>query len=57
VPSDYPISQLLEDMITTFRDAAIYIVPAAILVATVAFVIAWFMDSIDIAGRSFGRHR
>lgn len=54
---DYPVSQMIADMTATITQAAVYIVPAAILVSAVAFVLAWFMDSIDFAGRTFGRHR
>lgn len=54
---EYTVPQMIQDMMTTFQQAAVYIVPAAILVSAVAFVLAWFMDSIDFAGRTFGRHR
>lgn len=54
---DYTVSQMIADMTSTIQQAAVYIVPAAIFVAGVAFVIAWFMDSIDFAGRTFGRHK
>lgn len=55
--SDYTVSQMMQDLTATITQAGIYIIPAAILIAVVAFVLAWFMDSIDIAGRTFGRHR
>jgi len=53
----YTVAQMVADMTQTFTQASVYVVPAAILVSTVAFVLAWFMDSIDFAGRTFGRHR
>jgi len=53
----YTVAQMMSDIMAVIKDAAIYIIPAAILVAVVAFVLAWFMDSIDFAGKSFGRHR
>jgi ABC-type Fe3+ transport system permease subunit len=57
MPPDYPLSQLITDLMTTFQDSAAIVVPVACVVGAVAFVIAWFMDSIDVAGRTFGRHR
>jgi len=53
----YTVAQMVADITQTFTQASVYVVPAAILVSTVAFVLAWFMDSIDFAGRTFGRHR
>lgn len=53
----YTVEQMIQDMMVTVQDAAIYIVPAAILIAVVAFIVAWFMDAVDIAGKTFGRHR
>lgn len=53
----YPVSQMITDIVSVMRDSAIYLIPAAIIVAVVAFILAWFMDSVDIAGRTFGRHR
>lgn len=57
MPPEYPVEQLMIDMMSAFRENAVYIVPCALLAAAVAFIVAWFMDSIDIAGKSFGRHR
>lgn len=53
----YTVAQMMADIMSTITQAGIYIIPAACLVAAVAFVLAWFMDSIDFAGRTFGRHR
>lgn len=55
--ADYSVSQMMVDMIAIVRDAAIYIVPASILIGAIAFIVAWFMDATDLAGRAFGRHR
>lgn len=57
MPIDYPVAQMMADIIAVIQDNMPYIVPAAILAGTVAFVIAWFNDAIDIAGKTFGRHR
>lgn len=57
MPEEYPVSQLLADMMAVIQDAMVYIVPAAILISASAFVIAWFLDAIDLAGKTFGRHR
>lgn len=57
MPDSYPVDQMIADMMSAFADAASYIVPAAIIVACVAFIVAWLMDSLDIAGKAFGRHR
>jgi len=57
MPEDYPVADLLLDIMAVIQDAAVYVVPAAILIGSAAFVIAWFTDSIDLAGKTFGRHR
>jgi len=57
MPEDYPVSQLLSDMMAVISDAMVYIIPAAILISGVAFVVAWFFDAIDLAGKTFGRHK
>lgn len=54
---DYPVSQMMIDVIAVIQDNMIYIVPVALLIASVSFIVAWFMDSLDIAGKTFGRHR
>lgn len=57
MPTDYPVSQLLLDMMAVITDAMIYIVPAAILAGTVAFVVRWFMYAINIGDWTFGGRR
>lgn len=57
MPPDYPAAQMMMDIMAVIQDNMPYIVPAALLVASVAFVVAWFSDAIDIAGKTFGRHR
>ncbi len=57
MPPDYSMLQLLSDMMAVIRDAAVYLVPSAIILGAVAFCIAWFNDAIDLAGKVFGRHR
>ena len=46
MPPDYPIQQLLIDMLAVIRDGAVYVVPAALLLAAVNFVVSWFMSAI-----------
>lgn len=57
MPPDYPISQLLLDMMSVITDGMVYIVPAAILAASVAFVIRWFMYAVNIGDWTFGGRR
>lgn len=57
MPTNYPVSQMMVDIIAVVRDAALYVVPAAIMVGVIAFMVAWFMDAVDIGGKTFGRHR
>lgn len=57
MPPNYPVSQMMSDVISVIQDNMTYIVPVALLVGVVAFVVAWLMDSLDIAGKTFGRHR
>jgi len=57
MPTDYPVSQMMADIMAVIPEAAVYVVPCACIVGAAAFVIAWFNDSIDIAGKTFGRHR
>lgn len=54
---DYPVSQFMEDVMTTVADSVPYIIPAGIFVAVVAFILAWFFYAVDIAGWTFGRKR
>jgi len=57
MPGDYTVAEMIADIIAVIQENMLYVVPAAILISAVAFVVAWFMDSIDIAGKTFGRHR
>jgi len=57
MPEDYPVSQLIEDMMAVIQDAMVYIVPAAIIAGSVAFVVRWFMYAVDVGDWSFGRKR
>jgi len=57
MPEDYPVSQMIADIMAVVQDNMVYVVPAALLIGSIAFVIAWFTDSIDLAGKTFGRHR
>lgn len=57
MPDEYTVQMLLADMMLTIKDAMIYIIPAAILAATVAFVIRWFMHAVNIGDWTFGGRR
>lgn len=57
MPEDYPVSQMMADILAVVQDNMVYIVPAALFIGSIAFVIAWFTDTIDLAGKTFGRHR
>jgi len=57
MPTDYPISQLLLDMMSVITDGMVYIVPAAILAGAVAFVTRWFMYAVNIGDWTFGGRR
>lgn len=57
MPTDYPPSQLMADMMAVIVDNMPYIIPAAILTAVVALVIRWFMYAIDVGSWTFGNRR
>lgn len=57
MPVEYPVSQLLADMMAVIQDGMVYIVPAAILAGCVAFVVRWFMYSINLGDWTFGSRR
>lgn len=57
MPSEYPIEILLSDMMAVIADGMQYIIPAAILAGSVAFVIRWFMIAINFGDWAFGRGR
>jgi len=57
MPEDYPVSQMMADIMAVIQDNMPYIIPVALLIATVAFVIRWFMYSVNIADWTFGNRR
>lgn len=57
MPQDYPIEALLQDMMSVVQDAMPYVVPSAILAASVAFIVRWFMYAINIGDWTFGSRR
>lgn len=57
MPEDYPIEQLLADMMSVIQDSMTYIVPAAIIAGSVAFIVRWFMYSIDVGSWTFGNRK
>lgn len=57
MPTDYPVEQMMSDIMAVIGDNMPYIVPAALLVAAVAFVVRWFMYSINIGDWTFGNRR
>jgi hypothetical protein len=44
MPEEYTTEQMLADILAVVQDNADMIVPAALLIAAVNFVIGWFMD-------------
>lgn len=57
MPEDYPVSQMMSDIMAVIQDNMPYIIPTALLVATVAFVIRWFMYAVNIGDWTFGNRR
>jgi hypothetical protein len=57
MPEEYPVSQLLSDMMSVIQEAMVYIVPAAILAGCAAFVVRWFMEAVYIGNWTFGRRK
>lgn len=57
MPESYPVSQLLSEMMQVIQEAMVYIIPAAIIAGTTAFVIRWFMNAVDIGDWAFGRRK
>lgn len=57
MPVEYPITQLLSDMMAVITDGYLYIIPAAILAGAVAFVTRWFMYAVNIGDWTFGGRR
>jgi len=57
MPKDYTTAQMMADIMNVVKDNMPYIVPAAIFTAVVAFVIRWFMYSVDIGSWAFGKRK
>jgi len=57
MPEDYPVEQLMADIMAVIQENMVYIVPAAILIASVAFIVRWFMYAIDVGDWTFGRRK
>lgn len=57
MPVEYPVEQMMSDIMAVIADNMPYIVPAALLVAAVAFVVRWFMYSVNIGDWTFGGRR
>lgn len=57
MPSDYPVSQLVSDMMSVISEAMIYVVPAACITAAAALVIRWFMYAINVGDWTFGNRK
>lgn len=55
MPVDYPVEQMMSDIMAVVKDNMEYIVPCAILVGVLGFVIRWFMISVDLGDWAFGR--
>jgi len=54
MPPEYPVEQMMADIMAVIGDNMPYIVPCAILVGVVAFVVRWFMYAINIGDWTFG---
>lgn len=57
MPIDYPVEQMMADIMAVLQDSFVYIVPVACLAASVALVIRWFMYAINIGDWTFGSRR
>lgn len=57
MPENYPIELLLQQMMTVIQQGMVYIVPAAIVAASAALVIRWFMYAVNIGDWTFGGRR
>lgn len=57
MPDDYPVEQLMADIMAVVQDSMVYIVPAAILIAGISLMIRWFMYAINIGDWVFGNRR
>lgn len=57
MPEDYPVSQMMADIMAVVQDNMPYIVPAAIFIASIAFIIRWFMYAINLGDWTFGKRK
>lgn len=57
MPPDYPVEQMMADIMAVIQDNMPYIVPCAILVAVVAFIVRWFMYAINLGDWTFGSRK
>ena len=57
MPVDYPVEQLMADIMDVIQDNMVYIVPSAILIAAAAFIVRWFMYAINIGEWTFGKRQ
>lgn len=57
MPTDYPVSQMMADIMAVVQDNMVYIVPAACLTAAIALVIRWFFYAINVGEWTFGHRR
>jgi len=57
MPEDYPVSQLMSDLMSVVPGVLAYVVPAAILCGGIAFLVRWFLHAINIGDLTFGSRR
>jgi len=57
VPPDYPVEQMIADIMAVIQDNMPYIMPAAIICAVAGLIIRWFMYAINIGDWTFGNRR
>ncbi len=48
MPADYPIPQMIHDMMAVIMQGSPYIVAAGIVAGACAFVLAWFFYAVRI---------
>lgn len=54
---EYTVTDMIADVMLIIKDGMEYVVPAMIIIASVAFVVRWFMHSIDLGRWVFGSRR
>ena len=57
MPVEYPVEQLMADMMATIPQVTLYVIPAAIFIAFVAFILRWFFYAINLGDLVFGSRR